>query len=100
MAVCPVCETAGTDFPLADMPRAGDDEESLAWLICPTCDEPFEPGYLRRCECCGNDFGRGIEPRQPPVRAAREPANGRVIAVFALIVGAIGGLFVYFWVLL
>jgi hypothetical protein len=100
MAICPVCETAGTDFPAADAPPKGPQDETELLLICPTCDEPFEPGYLRRCEWCGHDFGRGIEPSQPVLRPPREPINPRVVVVFALIAASIAGLFVYFALLL
>jgi hypothetical protein len=100
MAICPVCETAGHDFPAADLPAHDLENEAAALLICPTCDEPFEPGYLRRCEWCGHDFGRGIEPSRPVERPAREPMNARVIAILLLISCSIAGLFAYFALLL
>jgi hypothetical protein len=28
-------------------------------LVCPTCDEPFRPEYLRACEWCGHTFAEG-----------------------------------------
>ncbi|HVC97281.1 MAG TPA: DUF2007 domain-containing protein [Pirellulales bacterium] len=100
MAMCPVCDTADSDFPAADQLANDMDNEMAALLICPTCDEPFEPGYLRRCEWCGHDFGRGIEPSRPVDRPPREPMNARVIAVLLLITGSIAGLFAYFALLL
>jgi hypothetical protein len=100
MAICPVCETAGNDFPAADSPAYGLENDEPALLICPTCDEPFEPGYLRRCEWCGHDFGRGIEPSRPVDGTPREPMNARVIAILLLIICSIAGLFAYFAILL
>jgi hypothetical protein len=96
MAICPVCETAGTDFPLADMSLDDLGGEGSTMLICRTCDEPFEPGYLRRCEWCAYDFGTGIEPPQVAAAPAKEPMNLRVVLVFLLIAGSIVGLLVYF----
>ncbi|HUY32434.1 MAG TPA: DUF2007 domain-containing protein [Pirellulales bacterium] len=100
LAICPVCETAGNDFPAADLRAYDQEDEGAPLLICPTCDEPFGPGYLRRCEWCGHDFGRGIEPSRPVRRPPSEPMNARVIAIFLLIVGSLAVLFGYFAVLL
>jgi hypothetical protein len=56
-AVCPACRTAGTDFPAADkMPEAEPGQPERQLLICPECDEPFTPGYLRRCVQCDYPF--------------------------------------------
>jgi hypothetical protein len=111
---CPVCETAGTDFPAADMgfvwipgtedaaqavscgcgpggctpadkpgevPAADGPEAELpaALLMCPTCDEPFEPEYPRLCEWCGHEFADGFEVELPA--APVEQINSRMIAV-------------------
>jgi hypothetical protein len=70
--MCPVCETAGTEFPLADSIVGGDETELEGTddpgdplgrqpLLCPICDEPFIPNYLRECEWCNYDFGHGVE---------------------------------------
>ena len=65
--------------------------EALPLLTCTTCDEPFVPRYLQRCEWCGHAFADGIEfelPDDPnePV----EPLNARVVFVFfALAAGAL-----------
>jgi len=87
--VCPICGTAGDDFPRADGPLppelAANDEASEVGLavICSTCDEPFVAEHLRYCPWCGNDAGAGIDvdPRFNP--AVEEPAawNGRAVAV-------------------
>jgi len=103
--MCPVCETAGSDFPPADS-IAGDDETELEGtddpgdplgrqpLLCPVCDEPFIPNYLRECEWCNYDFGYGVEA---PVKAdeAFEPANWRVAAVIIALVGLAGVIIAY-----
>ena len=74
--MCEICGTAGSDFPLADMPplhdlppasngesseddQAPTDTEPALLVICSTCDEPFEPEFLRRCQWCSHDFGSG-----------------------------------------
>jgi len=77
-AVCKVCETAGTDFQLAEFvveaapvrktqpqseeiePEEMDDGPPML-LICPNCDESSPPRYFRYCEDCGHDFGFGVE---------------------------------------
>ncbi len=129
MTCCPVCQTAGHNFPAADhelclSAEPGDAGEPLACgcggcaaaapgeigpesggrsdalqdaasqpaalplLTCTTCDEPFVPHYLKRCEWCGHAFPDGIEFELPddPV----EPLNARVVFVFfALAAGAL-----------
>ena len=47
----------------AGTPAFGEAEPdaSAPMLMCPTCDEPFVPTYLRQCEWCGHEFADGIE---------------------------------------
>lgn len=142
---CPICNTAGTDFPpghqnTADflgLPETSDDalsscscgpggcgkpgiavadvssvtgeaeendevasasetsSENLLSpiLICPTCDEPFHPQYLRRCEWCGHEFTDGQENpvEEEPVQ---EPFNWRIayiLYILALLMIGLGG---------
>ncbi|MDY0168645.1 MAG: hypothetical protein RBS80_19005 [Thermoguttaceae bacterium] len=128
MTCCPVCQTAGHDFPQADpefsvLPEPGAAEEPLAcgcgscsgggpdgsatpageisaalpddatepdgpvMLTCTTCDEPFVPRYLRRCEWCGHTFPDGIEFELPGDPA--EPLNARVVFVFFSLAAAV-----------
>lgn len=101
-AICPVCGTGGSRFRPGEM--VGDVEANSAdgpvVLICPICDEPFEPGYLRRCEWCGHEFAEGLPPPVVPAPREVEPVNLRLIAVGALIAAAIAGAIAYFgWVL-
>jgi hypothetical protein len=63
---------------------------SSTLLLCPTCDEPFHPEYLRRCEWCGHEFPDGVEI---PVaqEKVQEPFNGRIAyVIYALVILAIG----------
>lgn len=94
-ALCPFCQTGGQGFRTADA-NCGVDGEEPAWLICPECDEPFEGGYLRRCEWCGHDFGEGLET--PPVIAPPnvEPMNWRVAVVGLAVVVIISVILTYF----
>jgi hypothetical protein len=91
---CPVCQTAGSDFSPAFMPesRAAEGGEPPL-VICPTCDEPFTPLYLARCEWCGYRFADGRE--LPPPQLFTSPfaeMNSRVWIVLAAITMALGGL--------
>lgn len=69
-------------------------------LICPMCDEPFEPEYVRYCEGCGHDFGAGVE--SPPVASQPEPEPRklRVAAVALAALALVAGLLAYFAMLL
>jgi hypothetical protein len=65
-------------------------------LMCPTCDEPFVPVYLRRCEWCGHEFPDGTEI--PLSAASADPINGRVVVVILallLLGAAMAGYFLY-----
>jgi hypothetical protein len=96
-AVCPICKTAGSNF---DPGQSNVDEHDHSGepplLICPTCDEPFEPSYLRSCEWCGHDFESGISIPRPAVPSDFESPNSRVIIVAVGLLALIGGLMAYF----
>lgn len=96
-AICPVCGTGGSRFRPGEMVGDGDPDPASgpALLICPICDEPFEPGYLRRCEWCGHDFPDGLAPPVAPAPRTERP-NPRVIAIGVLIAAAIAGVIAYF----
>jgi ribosomal protein L37AE/L43A len=74
-----------------DCEEESPEEVSLPPLvICPTCDEPFQPRYARRCQNCGYEFSDGVDwtphKEHPP-----ESFNWRIAYVFyALAVLAIG----------
>lgn len=97
-AICPVCGTGGSGFRPGEMVGDRDAEagEGPALLLCPICDEPFEPGYLRCCEWCGHEFADGLEPPVVPAPRTVEPVNLRVIAIGLVIAAALGGVLAYF----
>lgn len=80
LAACPICGTSGTSFPAAD-PNFVSDENAPAAIICTTCDEPWVPKFLRRCEWCGHDFGEGVEFDLPNHPTLEEEFNHRVTVV-------------------
>ena len=96
-ALCPICGSAGTDFPLMDILRSGGNEQVL--LFCRTCDDHFQPKFYRLCHGCGHDYGDGIRlETEGPLE--REPVSPRVWIVagcLAVVVTAIVGYFA--WVL-
>ncbi len=95
---CPICQTAGNQFPEAFLPdrepAASEDanESARLYVLCPTCDEPFAPEFLARCEWCGHQFRDGRETPPPsPLTSPFEDVNPRVwilvaglVAVFVL----------------
>ncbi|HEX5446181.1 MAG TPA: DUF2007 domain-containing protein [Pirellulales bacterium] len=95
-AICPVCGTGGSRFRPGEMAGEAETTDGPVLLICPMCDEPFEPGYLRRCEWCGNEFADGVAPPAAPAPPTVEPPNTRVIAVGVLIAATIAGVIAYF----
>jgi hypothetical protein len=97
---CPVCETAGTNFPPAFMPDeepetdgpAGEKPRQL--VLCETCDEPFVPTFLSRCEWCGHRFRDGSElPAPPSVTPLFDEVNPRVWIVIAGLVFVLAATF-------
>ncbi len=108
---CPVCETAGTHFAQAFMPDFGllDEEpagegENALMVLCPTCDEPFEPQFPARCEWCGHRFRDGYEP--PPGELQAVPlfsafeVGSRVVIVALGLVAFAAALFGWFYYVL
>lgn len=65
--------------------RAQDEEAPPAMIICPTCDEPFEPNYSRYCAWCEHDFGEGFEVDIQTLPA--EDWNPRTVAMILTLVG-------------
>ena len=96
---CPVCQTAGSDFlPAFDPlgPGTDDEDQQHSLVICPTCDEPFRPVYLKRCEWCGHRFADGRDlPPAPLLTSPFAEMNGRawiVLVGVLLTIGALVGL--------
>jgi hypothetical protein len=96
-ALCSICGTAGTDFPLMDIDRSGGREQVL--LFCRTCDDHFQPKFYRRCHACGHDYGDGIRVTgEGPVE--REPVSVRVWIVAGSVAAVLIAIVAYFaWVL-
>jgi len=109
--VCPVCATAGIEFDLAEYlapPEPGretrsdgastppTESELEVLLMCPQCDEAFQPRFYRRCAECGFDFADGIEI----VQRESAPLSPRVVWAIVGMVTLGVGLLVYFWWLL
>jgi hypothetical protein len=100
VAICPFCKTTGNRFRPAELIDGRPTGAEPALLICPICDEPFEPAYLRTCEWCGHHFGEGIEAPEIVRALPSEPLNPRVVLVGLAGVAIIGGLVAYFaWLL-
>lgn len=112
-AVCPNCELAGIEFPMAEYQAAaepmrktrseGDEPTSSepsipprVVLACPSCDEAFSPRFYRRCADCGHDFGEGISIEAGAEEELPDRALSVVVALAALAVV----LMLYFWWLL
>ena len=72
---------------------------SVPLLLCPTCDEPFHPHYLRRCEWCGHEFADGVEIPLPEERI-QEPFNWRIAYVIYVLTLLAVGFAVYLVLLL
>lgn len=99
-AVCPICDTAGSDFAPGDAP-VGDgskpERTKPSLWICPTCDEPFEPRFLRRCEWCGHDFGAGLEA---PAEGDAEPLDARLVGAAVALAAVVIVILAYFAMIL
>lgn len=74
----PGCEESKGDRPCRC--ESDPEEERAAPVVCTTCDEPFSPVYLRRCEWCGHTFPSGRDFEIPSSLPAEE-WNGRILAV-------------------
>jgi hypothetical protein len=73
------------------------DEPPPVLLLCLTCDEAFEPQYLRRCEWCGHEFDDGVEP---PEEASDEPPDSTSpAATLLLAVAVLAGIAIFVWLL-
>lgn len=112
-AVCPICKTAGRDFPLAEFlveavelrstrpssreqPQHRTADGPPILLICPNCDESFPPRFYRFCEDCGHDFGSGVQLR---AEEGPEEMNRRVVLVAAVLGLLAIGSMIYLWIL-
>jgi hypothetical protein len=102
---CPVCDTAGSSFPQAYCPveeASGENQAASAppelLVVCPTCDEPFVPQFLARCEWCGHRFRDGRELPSATPRDTGLEINSRawiVLLGLVALVAAVLALFAY-----
>ncbi|MBN2579891.1 MAG: DUF2007 domain-containing protein [Pirellulales bacterium] len=99
LTACPYCGTAGTDFRRGDAEPGGEESASAplpAIVLCHTCDEPFRPQYLRRCEWCGHEFADGVEIDSQSARQAE--INGRLVFVVTALAAVVVAVAAYlFW---
>jgi len=61
-------------------------------LTCTTCDEPFDPQFLKRCEWCGHEFPDGYPvdvAEGPPEEEITPRALAVMVALGLLAIGAI-----------
>jgi len=103
--VCPICETAGTDLPLADPnhvgvaptlgPQKNEADSNRPLLICTTCDEPFPPQFYQVCQWCGYEYEEGLPA--PQTSGSHEQLSPRMWAVLAAVAALLAGLCGYFW---
>ena len=111
--ICPICQTAGSGFPLADYQAApaplipttdpiaasletAPETQILPLLHCPLCDEVFRPHFYERCHACGHDFREGIHLANLPF----DGLASRVVFAAMIVLTAVTTLFLYFWWLL
>ncbi len=109
-AVCPVCETAGNDVPLAEFlaPTAparstrvshqndyDPETDETVLLMCQNCDESFRPRFYRHCENCSHDFGFGVVIETQP----GAEFNPRILLVVGTLIGMAVAAFLYVWLL-
>jgi len=92
----PPADASSTDVSAADS-SAPEDEEGAdmadRMVICPTCDEPFQPVYPKRCEWCGHEFPDGVDMPLPEGDDDAADFTGRVYAVIAVLLAvALAGL--------
>jgi uncharacterized protein (DUF983 family) len=92
-----VCETVGDHFPASESAIEG---EPSTLLLCPECDEPFEPQFARTCAACGYDYGVGVEAASAAPGATTDPANLRLVLVVVAMITSVAVIIAYFaWLL-
>lgn len=102
---CPICETAGSNFPrgfdppIDEAPNKKSGETPGGWqhlVLCPTCDEPFRPQFLARCEWCGHRFSDGRAKSFGKAAPPPEELNARMFVVLAVILLGLAAILVLF----
>jgi len=79
---CPSQDPSEISIPGPDETHQAESNTVTTLLMCPVCDEPFAPGYRRRCTSCKYEFEDGTEVdlirEEPP-----EQVNNRVVLTIA-----------------
>jgi len=92
----PASDHAAPDSSASDSaPPDGEEGADMAerMVICPTCDEPFQPEHPKRCEWCGHEFPDGVDMPLPEGDPEAADFTGRVYAVIGLLLAiALAGL--------
>ena len=105
LAICPICETSGTEFPIADNNfSAGEATPSFA-CVCTICDEPWSPDFPSPCEWCNYDFATQQvineaeaepEPLSGPTDFEPIAINSRVVITVLGMCALLGALALWF----
>lgn len=91
---CHEKEAPGQAIPGIEAGDAGTAPAQRLTLLCPTCDEPFEPHYARRCAECGHEFADGFDEVAGPSETAH--FDYRIVALIAVVLAVVGGLLTHF----
>lgn len=117
--ICPICETAGTHFPLADYQRTAAPQipiipsvppapeaippavsesafPAAPLLRCTICDEIFRPAFYEMCHACDHRFGTCESASLP----AMDGIPSRIATASILLLLTVFCIFFYFWFLL
>lgn len=84
-------EATRTDADSGEQPAAKGQDSVL--LMCPSCDEAFEPGFYRLCQQCGHDFGEGLLVET----GEQEELTGRTFFVLIGLSALAIAILAYFW---
>lgn len=89
-AAGPCCGPGGCT-PVGHADESPSQENSAApgpMLVCPTCDEPQPPQYLRCCGQCGHDFGEGVDAE--PGDSSASAINPRIVLAMVAVAALVG----------
>jgi len=84
----------------ADSPPDEGDEDgadmAAGMVICPTCDEPFQPNHPKLCEWCNHEFSDGFEVALDDGPVDHDEFSGRVYIVIGALLAIVFGASLYF----
>lgn len=97
-AVCPYCQSSGDRF--ANTEVAWEADHDIVRVVCPTCDEPFQPQFRGLCHGCGHVFDPITESIDPPSREPDDENSRRAMYALFGIIAVLAALGAYFaWLL-